>query len=404
MIIQSKIISFNILANRFTRYTTHNHRNEPSSLMRYRYLTIIKYLLSLNANIYFLQEVDDYFFDLINNNNIFNYKHFFISYVRCNPLEKEKNKTGVGLMTIINKKHFNVNNHLQDLLKPTKEQLINNNFNYKGNKSFIITFDHIFKDKKKKEEEKEEKEKKEKEPNQKKVGQLLLIKKNNKYFLLINCHFDGHPPFQDIRLEQFKHSIQSAIYNIKVNNIDGEIILAGDFNEPFQEDITTKYIKYINKEIEMKLMNESTDFTSHSKYNLNQETNEWDIINKKEKLDYILTTNFFSKKSENTTPTTNILLSSPNWNKKFDPLSLINNLKSNSENINWMSDHKVIEVILEYNIDSSKILKSLRKESFSIGKNKNKNKNNSKKRNNSKFIINSLKNKTKSNINNFHLL
>ena len=48
------------------------------------------------------------------------------------------------------------------------------------------------------------------------------------------------------------------------------------------------------------------------------------IWTKKEKLDYILTTPFFSKYKENNIPSTNILLASPDWDKKFDSQNIQN--------------------------------------------------------------------------------
>ena len=103
--------------------------------------------------------------------------------------------------------------------------------------------------------------------NMKKLSQLLIIEKNHHPFILINCHFEGRPERQDIRIEQFKKCCQFAQDCITKYNLEHRLFIAGDFNEPQQNDISELYLPAVP--FKFKLFNTKSDYTSNLRYQKN---------------------------------------------------------------------------------------------------------------------------------------
>ena len=106
MLVNSKIVSFNILANRFTYYSTQHHKTESELLMRFRYKSIIDLLWGVQGDIYFLQEVDQHFYNLLKFSKF--KKNFYISFALSQARFKESNKDEIGLIIMINMKQLSL--------------------------------------------------------------------------------------------------------------------------------------------------------------------------------------------------------------------------------------------------------------------------------------------------------
>lgn len=328
MIINSKVVSFNILANRFTYYNLTNHKIEPSSLMRFRYKSIISLLWAMQADIYFLQEVDQHFYHLICYSNF--RKNFYISYAYCQARDKEVNKDENGLLMIINKRQYFISRSLNGEINSLDEKKNHPLLKTRGDPSGFIGFNHIT--------IKDEVE----IGNIKKLSQILIVEKNHRPLILINCHFEGNPDRQDLRIAQFKHCCHIAQNCITKYNLESRILIGGDFNEPSQTDICQKYL---SKEtpFKLKLLNTNTGYTSNLRFQRNPETRQWETINRMEKLDYLIGNTDFKVTKETILPKSDIT-KLPDWSQRFES----NIYKQLPKVKNWPSDHKLVSFLLEY--------------------------------------------------------
>ena len=94
--------TWNILANRFTNYNMGQKENEDKVQMKNRYLSIIIILQNLQKDIYFLQEVDNHFYYLLQSSELQN--NYFISFRYHKSWIQEKNKDDIGILMMIKKK------------------------------------------------------------------------------------------------------------------------------------------------------------------------------------------------------------------------------------------------------------------------------------------------------------
>ena len=327
MIINSKVVSFNILANRFTYYNLTNHRSEPSSLMRFRYKSIISLLWGVHADIYFLQEVDQHFYHLLLYSNF--RKNFYISYACCQGREKEVNKDEIGLLMIINKQQYFISKALNGKINTVEEQKEHPLLKIRGEPSGFIGFNHLTI------------ENGIEIGNVKKLSQILIVEKNHHPFILINCHFEGRPERQDLRVGQFKHCCQIAQNCITKFNLENRLLIGGDFNEPSQNSICDKYLSEIP--FKLKLLNTKLEYTSNLRFQKDPETKQWKTINRMEKLDYLIGDVDFKITKETVLPKSDIT-ESPDWGKRFES----DIYKQLPKVKNWPSDHKLVSFLLEY--------------------------------------------------------
>lgn len=316
MIVQSKFISFNLLANRFTYYSKEDHTMENKTEMKNRYSLSIHYLLRLKGDIYFLQEVDGFFYDLLLDSPF--KQKYFISYSYCLPLKNESNKSPIGLIIMVNKKQYKIINmdfkldHNYSLLQSNHKNTLAISFKH------LVFVDNI------------------EIANKKKLSQLLVIQNRDNYIILINCHFEGRPNLPDIRLKQFEYCLSVAKNIRKKLNKQTYIIIGGDFNESNTDIIKDKYIT--NKLFDLKLYNQSKENTSFSRFE-KREDNVWYSIDKREKIDYILGSSSIKIMEEKLLPKKEFVY--PEWNKEFD-------IKKN-----WFSDHKIISFFIEYTMNKT---------------------------------------------------
>ena len=335
MLVNSKVISFNILANRFTYYNTDNHRSEPEHLMRFRYKSIISLLWDLNADIYFLQEVDEYFYRYVCHSDFKNY--FYISYCTSLPRSKEVNKTEIGLLTMVNKRQYYISYTLNRQINTIQEKENHPLLKIRSQPSSFIGFNDIVV------------ENGEEIGNLKKMSQLLVIEKNHHHLILINCHFEGRPDRQDLRIAQFQKCCSIAQNCITRYNLENRILIGGDFNEPSQTDIENLFIKSVP--FNLKLLNQKKEYTSNLKYQKDEKTKTWNLINRKEKLDYLIGNDSFKVSKEVALPKSEIV-SFPNWGIHFN-----NNIFSCLPKVsNWPSDHRLIKFTLEFEIERESTL------------------------------------------------
>lgn len=342
MLINSKIVSFNILANRFTYYNTTNHKIEPPSLMRFRYKSIISLLFGLRADIYVLQEVDQHFYHLLGHSNF--RKNFYISYACCQARKKEVNKDEIGMLIMVNRRQYFISKSLNGKINSLEERKEYPLLKIHGDPSGFIGFNHLT--------IKDEIE----IGNIKKLSQILIVEKNHHPFILINCHLEGSPDKQDLRIAQFKHCCQIAQNCITKFNLENRLLIGGDFNDPSQNDICDKYLSDIP--FKLKLLNTKSEYTSNLRFQKNSETKQWYILNRKEKLDYLIGNVDFKITKETVLPKSDIT-ESPDWGLRFD-LDIYKQLPKFK---NWPSDHKLVSFVLEYENESKKTPKrrSLRK-------------------------------------------
>ena len=336
MLINSKVVSFNILANRFTYYSTDSHKGESLGSMNYRYQSIISILWTILADIYLLQEVDHHFYNLIKRSNF--RKNYYISYLFCQARDNEVNKDDIGLLLLINKKQYHVSKSLNSKINSLEQKKEYPLLKYKGEPSSFIGFNHII--------QKNGKE----VGNIKKISQLLIIEKNHHPFIVINCHFEGRPERQDIRIEQFKHCCQIAQNCITQYDLEHRLLIGGDFNEPKEKDIQKLYLSKIP--FNLKLLNVKPDYTSNLRYQKNKETKKWEKINRVEKIDYLIGSNDFKITHEEVIPKEDIK-KFPIWQQTFEAFNS-NKLKKVK---NWPSDHRLVSFLLEYNTEDVKSLK-----------------------------------------------
>ncbi len=347
MLVNSKIVSFNILANRFTYYSTQNHKTESESLMRFRYKSIIDLLWGVQGDIYFLQEVDQHFYHLLRFSRFKN--KFYISFALCQPRNDEPNKDEIGLIIMVNRRQYYINKSFNSKINTPEDKKNFPLLKTRGEPSSFIGFNElVVRDG-------------QEIGNIKKLSQLLVIEKNHHSFILINCHFEGRPDRQDLRIEQFKKCCHVAQDCITKYDLDNRILIGGDFNEPKEKDISKLYLPIIP--FNFKLLNTKSDYTSNLRYQKNKETKKWESINRTEKLDYLLGNDFFKVTKETLLPNVDIH-NFPDWGKRFDT-KIFTNLPKVT---NWPSDHRLVSLLLEYNTDNCKSIKktqaSTRKKTF----------------------------------------
>lgn len=333
MLINSKVVSFNILANRFTYYNMVNHKIEPTSLMRFRYKSIISLLWGVYADIYFLQEVDQHFYHLILYSNF--RKNFYISYACCHPRENEVNKDKIGMLIMVNKRQYYISKSINGKINNFEEKKEYSLLKIYGDPSGFIGFNDLTM--------KDEVEL----GNIKKLSQILIIEKNHHPLILINCHLEGSPEKQDLRIAQFKHCCQVAQNCITKYNLENRLLIGGDFNDPSQKDISTKYLSDIP--FKLKLLNTKPEYTSNLRFQKNPETKEWTTINRMEKLDYLIGNIDFKVTKETVLPKSDII-NSPDWGQRFE-MDIYRQLPKVN---NWPSDHKLVSFLLEYENRSKK--------------------------------------------------
>ena len=331
MLVNSKVVSFNILANRFSYYSTSNHKPESTILMKHRYKSIIALLWALQADIYLLQEVDQHFYNLIRYSDF--KKKYYISYLFCKARDDEPNKDEIGLLMMINKKQYFISKALNFKINTLEDKNEYSLFHFKGEPSSFIGFNNCLN-----------------QPgvvrgNVKKMSQILIVEKNHHPLILINCHFEGRPDRQDLRIAQFKECCHVAQNCITKYNLEHRLLIGGDFNEPKQKDILKLYLSEVP--FNLKLLNIKSDYTSNLRYQKNKESKKWEQINRIEKLDYLIGSDSFKITKETVLPKSDIR-KYPDWSRHFD-MNIYNNL---SEIKNWPSDHRLVSFLLEFNTES----------------------------------------------------
>ena len=338
--------TFNLLANRFTNYNLAGTRNESYDLMNLRYLSIILILEESKKDILFLQEVDNYFYKLVMLSNLKN--NYFITYRFHKAWPYEKNKADIGTIIMVKNNSFITNTNE---IKNLNQSLINENppkskaLDIRGGLSGIYDFIQLTQNGD--------------EGNQRKFAHLLITKtKNNDYFFLINHHLEGRPDYEELRIKEFQQSYQYCLQFAKQFLKNKKIIylISGDFNEDSQEVVVRKLIDHLPLKL---INNDPNQITSFTKYSTDKLTNQRNIIDKQQKLDYLITSYNISLLSESILPKM-ILIDYPKWDIPFvgeKSDKLIINKK------NWPSDHKLLEFILEIknNHKSSSSIKNKKK-------------------------------------------
>ncbi len=323
-------VTFNILANRFTNYNLGGNGNETISQMEFRYITIINILQDLNKDIYFLQEVDNHFYKLLMISPIKN--NYFITYRYHIAWPTEKNKSDIGTIILVkNKSPISINKEIKDL----NQLMVDHNppnskaLQFRGGISGIYDFITLTKNGD--------------EGNQRKFAHILITKTiHNSYLILINHHLEGRPDYEDLRIKEFQDSYHFCQQFCR-KFLKGKKILylmAGDFNE----DNQTVVIEKIIDNLPLKLINDnSEDLTSYTKYSTDKLTNQRNVIDKKQKLDYLITSKEIKCSSQNMIPNLDFI-NFPNWDRQFIG-KIKDDLVINSNN--WPSDHKLLEFKLK---------------------------------------------------------
>lgn len=334
-------LTFNILANRFTNYNKGGTGNESRQEMEQRYLAIILILENLNKDIYFLQEVDSHFYKLLMLSDL--KKKYFITYRFHKAWPTERNKDDIGLLIMVkNSSKFSTDEEYN--MKFVTEYPPNSSaLGYRGGVSGLFDFIELT--------EYGER------GNQRKFSQILIIKNNqNQYLFLVNLHLEGRPDYYQLRESEFRDSFTAcADFKKKyMKNKETFYLLSGDFNEPDQKIVEDNLIK----DLPLKLINNDSDqLTSFTKYYTDKVTNAREIIDKLQKLDYLICSKKINCQGNQLLPNFDII-DFPNWKENFI-------VESNSglelNKTNWPSDHKLLYFLLELPNKKKKTLKKKNK-------------------------------------------
>jgi hypothetical protein len=311
-------LTFNILANRFTNFNKLDKINETKDEMQERYNGVIMHLEQQNKDICFLQEVDNNFYYALMD-TVFA-KKYYISHRYCKAYKAERNKDDIGQLIMVRNSKFKIPLELNktfDNKYPANSHLLR----VRGGHSSVFDFIKLTKNGV--------------EGNQRKFSQILIINDlYGRYLILSNMHLEGNPDYQKLKEQEFEETYKACdefknkhmnMKNVKSVNM----MFAGDFNEPYQNIVENimigdKPLRLINSD--------SKQLTSFSKFFTDKKTNERKMIDKQEKLDYLIC----SKELENSIDDMHIypdfeIKNMPNWEEPF-----IDNDK------NWVSDHKFL--------------------------------------------------------------
>ena len=316
--------TWNILANRFTNYNLGQKNNENKNQMKNRYLSIIIILQQLQKDIYFLQEVDNHFYYLIESSEL--QKDYLISYRYHKSWVQEKNKDDIGILIMIKKKikwkvDTSLNQKLLDMYSPNSTLLQSRGL-ISGIYDFIELTDNG------------------ENGNQRKFSQILILKNNNnQYLFLINMHLEGRPDFYELRKNEFILSYQACQkfiqHNLSQYKNQCYYLIAGDFNEPDQSIVEQQLISGLPLSL---INSDSLEITSFTKYVTDKANNTRQIIDNLQKLDYFITSPKVKLLSYNTLPKDSIR-DFPNWEISF--------VTKHGQQVvcnqaNWPSDHKIL--------------------------------------------------------------
>lgn len=316
--------TWNILANRFTNYNMGQKENEDKVQMKNRYLSIIIILQNLQKDIYFLQEVDNHFYYLLQSSELHN--NYFISFRYHKSWIQEKNKDDIGILMMIKKKlqwkvDTSLNQRLLDMYPPNSTLLQSRGL-ISGIYDFIELTDNG------------------ENGNQRKFSQILILRNNqHQYLFLINMHLEGRPDFYELRRNEFILSYKACqkfiLHNLSKYKNECYYLIAGDFNEPDQSIVEQQLIS----SLPLNLINsDAQEITSFTKYVTDKVNNTRQIIDNLQKLDYFITSPKIKLLSYNTLPIDSIK-DFPNWKTTF-VTKQGQQVVSNEDN--WPSDHKIL--------------------------------------------------------------